>query len=286
MNLNEHEAQSNIERENHAILVYGHSKTGKTWLVGTAAQIPEVKRIVWVDVENGSATLSHMGLTTEEKAKIILIKIPDTREVPRAIETVLKMLSSKDGVTICYKHGKIDCKEPPCINPITKKSTGTFFRLQDMTHEELLVIDTGSQLGDSALALATIGKDISYKPTFDDFGEAKKYLHSIFSVLQAAVFTNPVVISHMIAIEEEYNGIKRDKFYPMVGSRAFSQVVASYFGTVVLTETRLGKHIAGSSSTYKADYVTGSRLNIKLEGKEPTMKEILITGGVLKEIGK
>ena len=55
---------------------------------------------------------------------------------------------------------------------------------------------------------------------------------------------------------------------------------------MVLTEIKLNKHVAGSSSTYKQDYITGSRLGIKMEGKEPDMRTILIDGGILKEGSK
>lgn len=283
MNLNDLENRDNTQRANHSILIYGQPKVGKTRLVGTSARIPEVKGITWIDLDNGIETLRTLNLTVEEKAKFKIIKIPDTRQTPRGAETVLRMLSSPEGVTICEKHGKIDCKEVSCIDA-NKKSTGTFFRLQDMTHEELLVIDSGSQLGDSCLALACLGKPADYKPQLDDYGSCSKFLADICSVLQAATFTNPIVISHVMSVTEEFNGIKRDKFYPLMGSTTFSQKCAKYFGTVAFAEIKLGKHIAGSGSTYKPDHITGSRLGALLEGKEPDMEAILIGGGVLKRI--
>ena len=275
MKLSELAAKTAKVQANHSVLLYGPPKTGKTALVGTAAKIPEVKRICWIDIENGAETLLHMGLTQEEMDKITLIRIPDTRETPRGIETVLKMFSAKTPINICDEHGRVSC--PDC------KNTGTPFSLRDYTHNDLVVIDSGSQLGDSALAMACAGKPIEFKPGWDEYGLSNKWLGDILSVIQAATFTNFVMITHEIIIEEEVNGIKKDKILPLCGTKAFCAKVAKYFGTVVYTEIKMGKHAAGSGSTYKANHITGSRVNAKIESsKELSMKAILIEGGILK----
>lgn len=271
-------AAVNTTRPNHSILIYGDAKTGKTQFVGTSARISEFKRIFWIDLENGSETLLHMGLSAEEMDKIELIKIPDTREVPRGCETLLKMMSSKVPISICATHGKVACQECEKV-----KAPYTSFCLKDLTHEDLVVIDSGSQLGDSALALACIGKPVEYKPGFDEWGSAGKYLGDILSVIQQAANTNFVVITHTIVVEEEVNGVKRDKIYPLLGTRNMSSKVAKYFGTVVFLELKMGKHVGGSSSMYKANHTTGSRLNVKVEAsKELDMRSIFIEGGILK----
>lgn len=263
------------QKPNHSILIYGPSKTGKTELVGTAARIPEIQRIFWIDVENGAETLLHMGLTNEELDKINLIKIPDTREMPRGIETVLRMLSAKTPIEICDIHGKVGCME-------CKGKGHTTFCLKDCTHNDLIVIDSGSQLGDSALAMACAGKPIEYKPGWDEYGLVVKWLGDIMSVIQAATYTNFVMITHELIYEEEVNGIKRDKILPLVGTKAFCSKVAKYFGTVIYTEIKLGKHAAGSSSTYKPNHITGSRVNAAIEkSKELSMRAILVEGGIL-----
>jgi hypothetical protein len=264
------------QKPNHSILIYGPSKTGKTELVGTAARIEEIKRIFWIDIENGAETLLHMGLTNEELEKIHLIKIPDTREMPRGIETVLRMLSAKTPIEICDAHGKVSCSDPSCKVNVTK------FCLKDCTHNDLVVIDSGSQLGDSALAMACAGKPIEYKPGWDEYGLVTKWLGDIMSVIQAATYTNFVMITHELIYEEEVNGIKRDKILPLVGTKAFCSRVAKYFGTVIYTEIKLGKHAAGSSSTYKPNHITGSRVNAAIEkSKELSMRAILVEGGIL-----
>lgn len=282
MNLSElAKATNSAKRANHSILLYGPPKTGKTRLVGTAASIPEIKRIFWIDLENGAETLLHMGLSEEALSKVTLFRIPDTRDTPRGIETVLKMLSAKEPITICDEHGKVACVE--CQDKTSKKFQGEEFCLKTCTHFDLVVIDSGSQLGDSALNMACMGKPLEYKPGWDEYGLQSKWLGDILSVIQAATFTNFVMISHVIPIEEEHNGVKKDKLYPLVGTKSFCSKVGKYFGTVIYTEIKMGKHAAGSGSTYKSDTITGSRVNALME-KAPTldMRAILIEGGILK----
>lgn len=270
---------ANIQRPNHSILIYGPPKTGKTRLVGTAAKIPELKRIIWVDLENGAETLLHMGLKEEQLSKIELIRIPDTREVPRGCETLLKMFSSREDVKICNSHGKVNCVEAECKT----SELHSVFNLRKLTHEDLVVIDSGSQLGDSSLAMACAGKPIEFKPGWDEYGLSNKWLGDILSVIQQASNTNFLVITHEMIVEEEVNGVKRDKIYPLMGTKAFCAKVAKYFGTVAYVEIKMGKHAAGSSATYKANHITGSRVNVKMENaKEPDMRSILIEGGILQ----
>ena len=270
---------SNQNRPNHSILLYGPPKTGKTQLVGTAAKIKEFDRIIWVDLENGSETLLHMGLTESELDKIDLIRIPDTRETPRGCETVLKMFSAKEDIKICHSHGKVNCVEAECKS----SDSYTLFNLRKLTHKDLLVIDSGSQLGDSSLSMACLGKPLEFKPGWDEYGLSNKWLGDILSVIQQATFTNFVVITHEMIVEEEVNGVKRDKIFPLMGTKAFCSKVSKYFGTVVYAEIKMGKHAAGSSTTYKANHVTGSRVNVKIEGsKDLSMRAIFIEGGILK----
>ena len=270
---------SNLSRPNHSILLYGPPKTGKTQLVGTAAKIKEFDRIVWVDLENGSETLLHMGLSEQELDKIDLIRIPDTRETPRGCETVLKMFSAKEDIKICHSHGKVNCVEAECKS----SDAYTIFNLRKLTHKDLLVIDSGSQLGDSSLSMACLGKPLEFKPGWDEYGLSNKWLGDILSVIQQATFTNFVVITHEMITEEEVNGVKRDKIFPLMGTKAFCAKVSKYFGTVVYAEIKMGKHAAGSSTTYKANHVTGSRVNVKIEGsKDLSMRAIFIEGGILK----
>lgn len=260
---------------NHAVLVYGQPKTGKTKLAGTAITIPEFTRIWWFDGENGSETLLHMGLTPEEMEKVTIFRIRDTKDNPIFIETMLKAMSAKETSAICDKHGRVDC--PNC----KKEGIGfTHFSLSALTHNDLVVIDSGSQLGDSALVAACLGKGAMYKPGWDEYGIQGKWLGDILSVIQQATHTNFLIITQEIALEDDDG---KDKIFPLIGTKAFSMKVAKYFGTVVYVGKKLNKHVAGSSSLYQHNLMTGSRVNARIEdGKDPNMREIFVAGGILK----
>lgn len=262
---------------NHSLLLYGPPKGGKTQLVGTAAELPEINRIFWFDLENGVETLLNSGLTDDQLDKIILIKVRDSRDNPIAVETVLKALTAKTPIKICELHGKVDCAE--CAKA---KQPFTVFCLRDCTHNDLVVIDSGSALGESALAAACLGKPDMFKPTFDEYGMVNKWLGDIMSVIQQATFTNFAVITHEIPLEDETG---RDKIYPLMGSKAFSMKCAKFFGTVAYIHKKMNKHVAGSSSTYRGDVLTGSRVNAMLEkAATPDMRTLLVDSGILRRM--
>ncbi len=263
-------------QKNHSILIYGPPKTGKTRLVGTAAKIVEVRRIFWFDGENGYETLLNMGLTQEEMAKITVFRMQDSKEEPIFIETMLKAFGSKEGVKICDAHGKCNCSTCKKANaPVTA------FRLSDCTHQDLVVTDSGSDLGDSGMNAACLGKEEMYKPGWDEYYWQGKWLSDILSVMQQCTHTNFVMISHEILIE---NDEKKDVFYPLIGTKNFSMKAAKYFGTVVYVHKKMNKHVAGSSSTYLGDRITGSRINAVIEKNGMDMKNILIEGGILRNL--
>ena len=158
MNLKELAKAVNLSPPNHSILIYGPPKSGKTRLVGTAIALPEVKRIFWFDLENGVETLLHMGLSDADLEKVTVFRVANTRDNPIGIETMLRAFSAKTPIQICDAHGKVACAA--CT---AAKASFTPLRLGDCTHEDLIVIDSGSELGDSALAAACKGKPIEYK---------------------------------------------------------------------------------------------------------------------------
>jgi hypothetical protein len=260
---------------NHAVLLYGPPKSGKTVLVATAAKIPEIKTLYWFDLENGIESLLNMGLTAEEMDKIVVIKVRDTRDNPIGVETILKAFSAKKPIKICEEHGRVDCAE--CTKD---KKPFIEWCLAQCTHNDLVVIDSGSQLGDSALAAACLGKPQMFKPTFDEYGMVNKWLGDIMSVVQQATHTNFAVITHEIPLEDNEG---KDKIYPLMGSKQFSSKCAKFFGTVAYIHKKMNKHVAGSSSTYRGDLLTGSRVNAMLEkADKPDMRTLLIDAGIIK----
>ena len=70
-----------------SVLVFGPPKCSKTQLVG---QLATQYKLIWFDLENGSATLHK--LPPEAQDRVELISLPDSRSYPIAIETCLKVI--------------------------------------------------------------------------------------------------------------------------------------------------------------------------------------------------
>ena len=126
--------------QTHRVLIFGGPKTGKSQLAG---ELSEFYNLIWVDMENGHEVL--FKLPTEWQERIELVALPDTRSYPIAIETVLKMVKGK--VSICEAHGKVACmvckrEEAPTVE----------VNLPSLTHEDVVVFDSLTQLSNSAIA--------------------------------------------------------------------------------------------------------------------------------------
>ena len=64
----------------------------------------------------------------------------------------------------------------------------------------------------------------------------------------------------------------KDKLVPTAGTRNFSRNAAKYFDEVIYCEVKNKKHIAGSSTLYNGNILTGSRTGSVLESQaEPSL---------------
>lgn len=227
----------------HAILIYGDSGCGKTRLAATAATIPALNKIYYIDLENGSDTILNMGLPDEALGKIQLYKICDTRKDPHAMSTMLKMFSAREDISLCEEHGRINCLE--CTR--AKKPTQTF-NLTKMTHNDLVIIDSGSQLADCGVNALLKGQPEDAILQIQEWGTVNNWLKSILQTVQAGRYTNVVVLTHVL-YDEEYSGtginktLIRTKIYPLMGTKTFSTQVGKYFGTIVHLEVKNKKHV-------------------------------------------
>lgn len=253
----------------HGVMIFGAPKTGKTELVGKLSQY---FNLIWVDLENGYETL--LKLPEEWQARIELIRLPDTRSYPIAIETVLKMV--KGPVDICEKHGKVACM-------ICKRTgdTVTHVDLNSLGQDTIVVFDSATQLTNSAISNITKDKADDYKLAYDDWGNLGKLMDIFFSHLQQANY-NRVVISHEVEAEQEDG---KNVLVPVGGTRNFSRNVAKYFDHVIYAQRKNRKHVFASSTTYATNVLTGSRTDVVLDDDPAATLLSIFKPGVVGSVG-
>jgi hypothetical protein len=235
----------------HHVLVYGPPKVGKTRLVGTLA---EKYKLIWFDLENGHQTLFQLPIPWQEN--IDLIQIPDTPAFPIAIQSMLKIIKGQK-IKICHAHGVTTCA-------LCLKSQGLFTELclNELDGNSIVVIDSGTQLTESAIRHITKGQDDDYKMKTDDWGSLGKLMSLFYGYIQNAPF-HVVVISHEIDLAKKEED--PTQIVPSAGSKNFARSVSKHFGDVVYCTRSNGRHVAASSTLYNMEILTGSRSGVALE---------------------
>lgn len=247
------------------ILVYGPPKSGKTEFVGKLA---EKYNIIWFDLENGKDTL--FKLPPEWQHRINIINIPDSRTVPMAVETMLKVIKG-GAVSICWEHGKVSC--PLCIK--NKPTEVEQINVNDLRTklDTVVVVDSLTQLSNSCIANITRNKPEDYKLERDDWANLGKLMDMFLSHVQVAGF-NIVCISHEIPVEMNDG---KEKLVPVGGTKNFSRNTAKYFDDVLYCHVENKEHKVGSSTKFAMNILTGSRAGIVLDkSKEPKLLEMFV----------
>lgn len=247
------------------VLVYGAPKTGKTEIVGKLA---ETHNLIWFDCENGFKTLQKMP--TEWQERVDLIKLPDTKNWPIAIETLLKVFGQAGSVKICEAHGKASC--PRCTKdalPISVIDVGS------LTSKDIIVIDTLSQTAISVMNSVTRNEPDDYKPSWDDYRRQGAIMDKLLTNIQQAP-CNVVCISHEVDVSKDEKVIKLSG---MAGTTNFSRNTGKFFDHVVYCEVKNRGHSFGSATTYNSLALTGSRLDVAMEKMgEPSLAPIFDGG--------
>lgn len=232
------------------MLIYGPPKAGKTRLVGSLAR---KYNLHWLDLEYGSDTLKQ--LPSEWQERIEAYFIPDNKALPIAVETLLKLFTVKTG-DICAAHGKFKC--PLC----TKENKERWpIDITKFTTNDILVIDSWTQVVLSALANITRNKGDDYKMEWDEWNHLKQVMENLLTLVQSAPF-HVVVISHEDVVEMVD---KTEKIVPVGGSSKTSRNMAKYFGEVIYLEVSNKKHKAYSSTVARNNILTGSRSQVEFE---------------------
>lgn len=261
---------------NQRVCVFGGPKSGKTELVGRLA---EKFNLLWFDFENGFSVL--LKLPTEWQERIELVRIPDTRAYPIAVETALKIVTGSP-LKICHAHGKASC--PICLK---EQLPMTDVCLKNLTgkHDTIVVFDSMTQLANSVMNWLTRSQKEGdeYKPEWSDYRNQGTVMDRFLSEIQQATY-NVVCITHELEVELE-DGRKR--LVPVAGTRNFSANTAKYFDHIVYCQLKNKKHNFGSGTTYDNSALTGSRTDVSVEGMEtasllPIFDPIAISDGIKK----
>lgn len=241
-------------REPQHVMIFGDSKSGKSTLASELAEAGY--NLIWMSLDNGHRVLYK--LSPAARARIDIIVFPDTRDFPVAADVCSKLLKG-DRVNLCHMHSVKDCT-------VCKKNTLPFteYCFKDLPLDTIVILDHATQLTDSCIANITKGKPIDYKLQIDDWGSLRFNMLSIMGHVQQANFN---IICLAQAMESEMEDGKK-RIVPYVGSREFGKSVGSYFDHIVYTEVVNKKHKAGSSTTYSASILTGSRSDIAVEKNE------------------
>lgn len=235
------------------VIVFGEPKSGKTELV---ARLSEHYKLIYFDLENGFETMLKLPVAWQER--IDIVSIPDTKTFPIAIETLLKVVTGNP-VDICDTHGKVSC-------PLCKKAGNTFTRvcLNEIRDDTIVVIDSLTQLSNSAMNHITKYQEDTYKPEWPDYRSQGQLLDKFLSQIQQAPY-NICCITHVVETELE-DGAKR--LVPTCGTTAFSRNTAKYFDHVVYCQVKNRKHCFASSTTYSSSVLTGSRTDVIMEAAD------------------
>lgn len=234
------------------VLIYGEPKTGKTQL---ASSLAHRYKLYYFDLENGFETLLKLPKAAQENVE--LFSIPDTKVFPIAIETMLKVITGNK-VEICEAHGKVSCA-------LCKKDSlpVTSICLNDLGENDIVIVDSLTQLSNSAMNHLTKNLDELYKPEWGDYRNQGQLLDKFLSQVQQAKF-NIVCISHVVESQQEDG---KAKLFPVCGTTQFSRNTAKYFDHVIYCEMKNKKHMFASSTAYANNVMTGSRLDIAIEAQ-------------------
>jgi len=234
------------------VMIFGAPKVGKSQI---ASELSEFFNLLWIDLENSYEIL--FKLPEEWQDRIEVISLPDTSSYPIAIETMLKIV--KGPVVICDQHGKV-----ACMSCKKTEAPTAVVDVNSLGRDWVVVVDSATQLSNSAVAHITKNQPDDYKLEFDDHSKQGKLLDIFFSHIQQAKY-HCVVISHEVEATTEG---KKNVLVPVSGTRNFSRNVAKYFGHVVYAERKNKKHVFSSSTDYSTTILSGSRTDAVLEGAE------------------
>lgn len=243
-----------------SVILYGPSKTGKSTLVAKLAA--EGYKLLWLDLENSKQAIitALEDQPDEVLERIEYVQIPDTSANPIGIRTVGSVFAGVPGA-ICEAHGAWNCAA-------CKRTNAPEVRIDfsAMDSSWVVVVDTVSQLSDSALAHATRGIMTTLftgnpKVEWDQYSHQGMMLSHVFSNMQQ-LRCHRIFISHEEIIEQTDG---KELIMPKCGTRNYSRNFGRFFDHVVYCFKENNKHKQASSTTFRPNTLTGSRTSVSME---------------------
>lgn len=279
------------DNDRHSVILYGGPKTSKTL---TAAKLAEHFILDWFDLERGRQTIlsnfrkNENGCKAEWLKNVNMFAIPDSRDAPNAINTMVKVFSGQL-CRICHEHGLVNCAS--CIDFKTlKPKDGKGFdeiELNKIPKSHIAVIDSGTQLTASALNQVCKGKDLDYKQQFEDWRRQGNLLTLVLMAIQAGSY-NCILITHDILVDVSTSSdpdVHEWKTFPQFGTRELSRTCAKYFDHAVNADITNSRFVLNSNALATSGVMVGSRSNVDLrDAKVATeLLNAIFKGQVKKE---
>lgn len=238
-----------------SVIIYGQPKAGKTTMAG---ELVRKYKLIWLDIEKGYQTLFN-SIPEELSDNITIVPVVDTGSDPNAIKTVGRLFTENRNHRVCWEHGVIACVG--CTKAAPEEFTTINLYDHDTTY--VVVVDSLTQLGDSAMAhaLGPVDTFSKKKTEYDHYDRQGLLLKNILNAMKR-LRCHVVFISHEEELEQE-DGSKQ--LCPVAGTRNFSRKVGRYFDHVVHLQVKNKRHRAVSGTTAELKVQSGSRNNVALE---------------------
>jgi hypothetical protein len=272
----------------HKFLIYGPPGSGKTQLAATICQVPNIGAIYWLDLEDGLATVitsrkedGSYYFSEEELGKILYIPIPDRTMLDPGTSKLLDIAQDKASnalaarvLTRLLTSSKVQQYDVDAQAIVPQPSDSTIsFCLSKLASNDVVVIDSGSQLAHSIFSLAVEGNP-NHEHGKKHWAEFTTNAVACLSAIQAARCT-VIMLCHELDIEADPEIRRKAKTVPWFGSAPFSSKVGHYFGTVVRLYTDSGYRSLSTPIT-KLSVQGKSRFNIDSSLlTNPTMVDLL-----------
>jgi ABC-type multidrug transport system, ATPase component len=274
--------------------VYGPPGAGKTLLAATICKLPDVGKILWCDLEDGLPTVitaknadGSFFFSEEELARMTYVPIPDRTMLDPGTSALLGMdsaaskLASKGSnakaarillpLLTSPKPSYYDVEQQLLVNAANENTL--CWHLAGLGTKDVLVLDSGTQLGASIFSLA-IESNPDHDHGMRHWMEFTTNATAMLSAIQAARCM-VIMICHSMEVEPDLKTKRKAKTLPWFGSVNFSQKVGHYFGTVVHMYTDTAYRSLSCPIT-KLSVQGKSRFNIDTSRLvNPTMEDLL-----------